>query len=220
LFSFNIFWQIGGINMRSLLFILFSSLCIAAGTTYSIVDVHPFFSSLSNGFLWLKSLIMYCSLSIYLFLAFSLFVRMSHSKHVENTSKKPSPALRLVFLLASNAIFFVVFNFGYIAAAHLYGSFARNGFVNIGLYFFVIVILVFSVFAMNILSKSLAVDWKGLILHTIGLLSILIFSVSMSTLPNFNLVPPFLFNISFSFVYSTFLGTIDVLYLLQEPPDR
>jgi hypothetical protein len=150
-----------------------------------------------------------CNLLFHLFLTFLKKIFTLVKREVTGTMRER--LYKLGFLFVLNVLCFVIFNLGNIAARYLH-SISR--FSAEGIYLFILNLLFFTVLFTLFLEKVTRIKICQCILLSVTILIVFTFTWIVCTLPRFDDISPFSFNVIFALLFTLIAGSFDILKLI------
>ena len=120
---------------------------------------------------------------------------------------------KLGFLFGLNVLCFVIFNLGNIAAQYFH---SMPGFSAEGIYLFILNLLFFAVLFTLFLGKATGIKICRCISLSVAILLVLAFIWIVCTLPRFDDISPFSFNVLFALLFTLIAGGFDILKLIDK----
>ncbi|MGD2085700.1 MAG: hypothetical protein PVH61_05895 [Candidatus Aminicenantes bacterium] len=152
-----------------------------------------------------------CNLLFHLLLAFLKKIYTLVKR--EGKGKMKEDLYKLGFLLVLNGLCFVIFNLGKVAAQYFH-SLPR--FSSEGIYLFILNLLFFTVLFTFFLEKATGIKICRCIPLSVTIVMVFTFIWIVCTLPRFDDISPFGFNVLFAFLFTLIAGSFDILKLIDK----
>jgi hypothetical protein len=152
-----------------------------------------------------------CNLLFHIFLTFLKKIFTLVKREVAGTIREDLYKLGFIFVL--NVICFIIFNLGNIAAQYFH---SMPGFSTEGIYLFILSLLFFTVLFTLFLEKATGIKISRCISLSVTILSVFTFIWIVCTLPRFDDISPFGFNVLFALLFTLIAGSFDVLKLIDK----
>ena len=161
----------------------------------------------------LKVLILFilCNLLFYYLLIFLKKIFTPAKKEAKGTIRES--LYKLGFLFVLNVLCFVIFNLGNIAARYFH---SMPGFSTEGIYLFILNLLFFTVLFTLFLEKTSGIKICRCISLSVTILMVFALIWIVCTLPRFDDISPFGFNVLFALLFTLIAGSFDVLKLIDK----